>query len=232
MTDTERARASALDRMLARDAIREILARYARAIDRADGPLLKSCYFDDAIEEHGSSFTGRAHDYVDAAIPKVRKMGVMQHLLGNSYIELTATARTSRHIYGLSCAWSATVVVGTRSRAAGCTTSSSAATANGKSRTVEPYSIGIATRRRTKAGASATWIRARRACGAEPKTRQILRTSDSRLSVGRSSASCDRGIRASVRSRLQPDSLPTIKLTVVVALPPMFNVANVCAPST
>src|SRR5688572_7966568 len=63
MTDTERARASALDRMLARDAIREILARYARAIDRADGALLKSCYFDDAIEEHGSSFTGRAHDY-------------------------------------------------------------------------------------------------------------------------------------------------------------------------
>ncbi|MGH8240516.1 MAG: nuclear transport factor 2 family protein [Steroidobacteraceae bacterium] len=77
-----------LDRMLARDAIREVLACYARGIDRADGTLLKSCYFDDAIEEHGSSFTGRAHDYVDAAIPKVRTMGVMQHLLGNSYTEL------------------------------------------------------------------------------------------------------------------------------------------------
>jgi hypothetical protein len=88
MTNPEHARAAALDRMLARDAIREILARYARAIDRADGPLLKSCYFDNALEEHGSSFSGRAHDYVDAAIPKVQKMGVMQHLLGNSYIEL------------------------------------------------------------------------------------------------------------------------------------------------
>jgi ketosteroid isomerase-like protein len=81
-------RATALDRMLARDAIRDILARYARGIDRADGALLKSCYFDDAIEEHGSSFTGRAHDYVDAAIPKVRNMGVMQHLLGNCHIDL------------------------------------------------------------------------------------------------------------------------------------------------
>lgn len=74
--------------MLARDAIREVLAAYARAIDRADGELLKSCYFEDAIEEHGSSFSGRAHDYVDAAMPKVRAMGVMQHLLGTSHIEL------------------------------------------------------------------------------------------------------------------------------------------------
>ena len=85
---TDPSRAAALDRMLARDAIREVLARYARAIDRADNALLKSCYFEDAIEEHGSSFTGRAHDYVDAAIPKVRNMGVMQHLLGNTHIEL------------------------------------------------------------------------------------------------------------------------------------------------
>ena len=85
---TDETRAAALDRMLARDAIREVLARYARAIDRADSALLKSCYFDDAIEEHGSSFTGRAHDYVDAAIPKVRNMGVMQHLLGNTHIDL------------------------------------------------------------------------------------------------------------------------------------------------
>lgn len=81
-------REDAIDRMLSRDAIREVLARYARAIDRADGPLLKSCYFADAIEEHGSSFSGRAWDYVDAAIPKVQKMGVMQHLLGNSHVDL------------------------------------------------------------------------------------------------------------------------------------------------
>ncbi|HKU13841.1 MAG TPA: nuclear transport factor 2 family protein [Steroidobacteraceae bacterium] len=85
---TEESRATALDRMLARDAIRDVLARYARAIDRADTALLKSCYFEDAIEEHGSSFNGLAHAYVDAAIPKVRTMGVMQHLLGNSFIDL------------------------------------------------------------------------------------------------------------------------------------------------
>jgi hypothetical protein len=76
-----------LEALLARDAIGVVLARYARAIDRADGDLLKSCYFEDAIEEHGSSWSGPAHRYVDVAIPKVRSMGTMQHLLGQSHVE-------------------------------------------------------------------------------------------------------------------------------------------------
>jgi ketosteroid isomerase-like protein len=81
-------RDAAIDRMLDRDAIREVLAAYARAIDRAHAALLKSCYHADAIEEHGSSFTGNAHTYVEVAMPRVRTMGVMQHLLGTSWIEL------------------------------------------------------------------------------------------------------------------------------------------------
>ena len=75
--------------VLARAEIREVLAAYARAVDRADGPLLKSCYHPDAIEEHGGNYTGNAHDYVDGAIPRIERMGSMQHLLGTSHIELT-----------------------------------------------------------------------------------------------------------------------------------------------
>lgn len=78
---------SRLQRMLARDEIREVLARYARGVDRADGPLLKSCYHPDAIEEHGGNYTGNAFDYVDGAIARIRNMGKMQHLLGTSHIE-------------------------------------------------------------------------------------------------------------------------------------------------
>ncbi len=76
-----------LEQMLAREEIREVLARYARGTDRADGPLLKSCYHGDAIEEHGGNYTGNAFEYVEAAIPRIEKMGVMQHLLGTSYFE-------------------------------------------------------------------------------------------------------------------------------------------------
>lgn len=80
--------AGRLERVLARDEIREVLARYARGVDRADGELLKSCYHPDAIEEHGGNYTGNAFEYVDGAVPRIRLMGAMQHLLGSSHIEL------------------------------------------------------------------------------------------------------------------------------------------------
>ncbi len=76
-----------LEDALCRSAIRDVLARYARGIDRADAELLRSCYHADAIEEHAGNYAGNAHDYVDGAIPRVQQMGVMQHLLGSSYIE-------------------------------------------------------------------------------------------------------------------------------------------------
>jgi len=79
---------SELERLLAREAIREVLAAYARGVDRADAALLKSCYHPDAIEEHGGNFEGNAWEYVEAAMPRVRRMGVMQHLLGTSFIDL------------------------------------------------------------------------------------------------------------------------------------------------
>jgi ketosteroid isomerase-like protein len=88
MTTDSTPSAAQLQRMLARDEIREVLARYARAVDRADGPLLKSCYHPDAIEEHGGNYTGNAIEYVDGAIPRILAMGTMQHLLGTSHIEL------------------------------------------------------------------------------------------------------------------------------------------------
>jgi ketosteroid isomerase-like protein len=78
----------AFEKVLARDAIREVLSNYVRGIDRADGPLLKTCYHADAIEEHGGNYTGNAHAYVDAAVPRVQTMGPMQHLLGSTYIDL------------------------------------------------------------------------------------------------------------------------------------------------
>jgi hypothetical protein len=76
-----------IEHMLARDEIREVLARYARGVDRADDELLKSCYHADGIEEHGGNFAGNAWQYVDNAMPRIRSMGPMQHLLGTSHIE-------------------------------------------------------------------------------------------------------------------------------------------------
>jgi hypothetical protein len=76
-----------LERMLARDEIHAVIARYARGVDRADAALLKSCYHPDAIEEHGGNYSGNAFAYVDGAVPRIRLMGAMQHLVGTSHIE-------------------------------------------------------------------------------------------------------------------------------------------------
>jgi ketosteroid isomerase-like protein len=76
-----------LERALARDEIREVLSRYARGVDRADAELLLSCYHADAIEEHGGNYTGNAFAYIAGAVPRIRLMGAMQHLLGSTHIE-------------------------------------------------------------------------------------------------------------------------------------------------
>lgn len=80
--------AEKIKHMLARDEIREVLARYARGVDRADAALLRSCYHPDAIEEHGGTYAGNAFDYVQGAVPRIMNLGPMQHLLGSSHIDL------------------------------------------------------------------------------------------------------------------------------------------------
>ena len=77
-----------LEAMLAKDEIRDVMMMYARGIDRADGPLLKSCYHPDAVEEHGSTYSGPAHAYVDGAIGRLMKMCMLAHYVCNISIEL------------------------------------------------------------------------------------------------------------------------------------------------
>jgi len=74
-------------RLLARQDIIEVLARYARGVDRADAALWRSCYHPDAIEEHGSRYTGPAYDYIEQAIPRIEQMDSMAHYLCNSHVE-------------------------------------------------------------------------------------------------------------------------------------------------
>lgn len=58
-----------LRRLRDRQQIEDVLVRYSRAIDRADIELLRSCYHEDATEDHGGVFKGRAQDYVERIAP-------------------------------------------------------------------------------------------------------------------------------------------------------------------
>lgn len=77
-----------LERLLAKDEIRDVMMRYGRGVDRADAALLKSCYHEDAIEEHGSTYAGPAHPYIDGAVPRILKMGALAHYICNISIDL------------------------------------------------------------------------------------------------------------------------------------------------
>jgi len=74
--------------MLDKAEIHDVLMRYGRGVDRADEEFLKSCYHPDAIEEHGSVYVGPAFAYIENAVGRIRKMGVMAHYLCNVHIDI------------------------------------------------------------------------------------------------------------------------------------------------
>ena len=71
----------------AKDEIRELCAIYCRALDRLDRDLLRSVYFDDAVESRGF-YEGGPDGFVDLAINVLKRHDANQHMLGQISIEL------------------------------------------------------------------------------------------------------------------------------------------------
>lgn len=59
--------AMALRHLQDREAIRDVLVRYCRAVDRLDRELLLTCYHPDAIDDHGI-FLGSPEEFADWAL--------------------------------------------------------------------------------------------------------------------------------------------------------------------
>lgn len=60
-----------LRELVEREAIRDVLARYCRAVDRLDADLLRSVYHPDAFDDHGP-FKGTRDDLIAWVIPFLR----------------------------------------------------------------------------------------------------------------------------------------------------------------
>jgi ketosteroid isomerase-like protein len=78
-----------VDDLSAREAIRDVLYRYARGVDRADVELLKSCYHPEAVDAHWT-FIGNAHQFAEEIL-KPHQMGqlpLLKHFITNILIEL------------------------------------------------------------------------------------------------------------------------------------------------
>lgn len=70
-----------------RQAITEILNRYCHGVDRCDMDLLKSAYWPDAIDEHGT-FNGNALAFCEATLPALAAMTCTMHMVSNVQIRL------------------------------------------------------------------------------------------------------------------------------------------------
>jgi len=70
-----------------REAIREVVHRYCRAVDRCDLELLKSCYHADGFDDHGF-FAGNAHRFAEYVIPVLEQIDSSVHAITNTRIEI------------------------------------------------------------------------------------------------------------------------------------------------
>ena len=79
-------REAALDALISRAAIQDLLARYCRALDRCDIDRLKAFFWPDGHVDYGR-FVGNIMAFLDHSISSLRTMERTMHLIANCVIE-------------------------------------------------------------------------------------------------------------------------------------------------
>ncbi len=82
-------------------AIRAVVLRYCRAIDRRDFDLVRECYHHDATDEHGS-FSGTVDEYVKWVRTLLAKYSMTMHFVGNLLVELDGPDEARVETYGIA----------------------------------------------------------------------------------------------------------------------------------
>jgi 3-phenylpropionate/cinnamic acid dioxygenase small subunit len=77
---------SEIEELLAQHAIKQVLYRYCRGIDRRDFELVRSCYHPDATDDHGK-FRGSVDGFIDYVSHTLTRFERTMHNLGNIIIE-------------------------------------------------------------------------------------------------------------------------------------------------
>lgn len=85
--------------MLGRHDIWQVMLRYSRGIDWFDRELLRSCYHDDAIDDHGV-MVGEVEDIIDWAMGYHREYySVHHHTITNHWCEIDGDTAHSETYY-------------------------------------------------------------------------------------------------------------------------------------
>jgi hypothetical protein len=77
----------AVEELIAKQAITEVVYRYCRGVDRFDRDLVRDCYWPEATDEHGS-FQGTRDEYLEWLFGRMLpRFAWSQHFIGNVLID-------------------------------------------------------------------------------------------------------------------------------------------------
>lgn len=93
-------RHAALDALLDKQEIGELVLRYCRGIDRCDRAAVADCFHPDATDLHGS-FRGTVTEFIDWAFHLLERYDATMHLVANQLITL-AGDRAVSETYGIA----------------------------------------------------------------------------------------------------------------------------------
>lgn len=93
--------AAALQAVLDKQALHELVLTYCRAADRRDFALMRTLYHDDAIDDHGEMFSGPVDDFI-AWLPKaMAQFEATAHSISNTLFVVDGD-RANGEIYALA----------------------------------------------------------------------------------------------------------------------------------
>ena len=81
--------------------IRQCAQRYCRGVDRLDADVMKSAYWEDATDDHGT-YVGPAWPFVDHCMESHRRWRATSHCIFNHHIELDDSDHARGEIYNVS----------------------------------------------------------------------------------------------------------------------------------
>ena len=87
--------ATMLETVLAEREIHRVLLSYCRAADRVDLDLMRSCYWPDATDDHGS-YRGGLDGFIVFVEEALARFETTNHVLGNVFIEIEPDGVTAR----------------------------------------------------------------------------------------------------------------------------------------
>jgi hypothetical protein len=79
----------ALQRLVDKDQIRDLMSRYARGVDRGDWDLVRDTYHTDATDDHGD-YKGGVDGFIEFARARTAGATQVMHFLGECLIEFAS----------------------------------------------------------------------------------------------------------------------------------------------